>query len=73
MQQKITFRAEKALIERARRLAEANNTTLSAEFRRWLEQYADTSQATVELDRFMDQVSYAKPGRSFSRDELNER
>jgi hypothetical protein len=73
MLQNVTLSAEKALIEQARRRAAANNTTLNAEFRRWLEQYAESPQTSEELATLMDRLSYARPGKTFSRDELNER
>ncbi len=73
MLQNVTLSAEKALIEQARRRAAANNTTLNAEFRRWLEQYIETPQTSEELEALMDRLSYARPGKTFSRDELNER
>ncbi len=73
MLQNVTLSAEKALIEQARRRAAANNTTLNAEFRRWLEQYIATPQTSDELAALMDRLSYARPGITFSRDEMNER
>ncbi len=36
----ITLSADENLIEKARNRAQSHNTTLNAEFRRWLEQYA---------------------------------
>jgi hypothetical protein len=69
----ITLSAEKTLIERARRRAEAKHTTLNAEFRHWLEQYAHSPQTVDDLLVLMDQFSYSRPGKTFSRDELNER
>ena len=73
MLQNITLSAEKALIEQARRRAEAQNTTLNAEFRRWLEQYVESPQTFADLSALMDRFSYAKAGKTFTRDELNER
>ena len=73
MLQNVTLSAEKALIEQARRRAEAKNTTLNAEFRRWLEQYVEDPQTSADLDALMDYLSYARPGKTFTRDELNER
>lgn len=73
MLQNVTLSAEKELIEQARRRAAVNNTTLNAEFRRWLEQYAETPQTSEELEALMDKLSYARPEKTFSRDELNER
>ncbi len=50
MLQNITLSAQKSLIEQARRRARLQNTTLNAEFRRWLEQYAgDTSNGWRSL------------------------
>ncbi len=72
MRQKITFSAEKILIERARQRAQAKNTTLNAEFRRWLAQYVEYPQTTADLAELMERFNYAKAGKKFSRDELNE-
>jgi len=69
---KITLSAEKILIDRARQRAEAHNTTLNSEFRRWLAQYVESPQTTTDLTDLMDRFSYVKPGKSLSRDELNE-
>ncbi len=73
MLQNITLSAQKSLIEQARRRARLQNTTLNAEFRRWLEQYVETPQTVADLSALMDRLGYAKPGKSFTRDELNER
>jgi hypothetical protein len=69
----VTFSAEKALIERARRRAEAQHSTLNAEFRRWLAQYSEVPQSADELAVLMETFSYAQAGQAFTRDELNER
>jgi hypothetical protein len=71
--QNITLSAEKVLIERARKRAESRKTTLNAEFRRWIEQYVEYPQTIEELTDLMDQLSYARPGKAFTRNELNER
>lgn len=73
MLKNITLSAEKAMIERARRRAEAQKTTLNSEFRRWLAQYVESPRTTADLKDIMDQFSYAKLGKSFTRDEMNER
>ena len=73
MLKNVTLSAEKDLIEQARRRAEAKNTTLNAEFRRWLEQYIESPQTSADLETLMDQLSYARPGKTFTRDEMNER
>jgi hypothetical protein len=68
---KITLSADEAMIERARRRAEAKDTTLIAEFRRWLAHYAEDPQSIDDLKNFMEHFKYAKPGKKFTRDEMN--
>jgi hypothetical protein len=73
MLQNVTLSAEKVLIERARQRAEAQNSTLNAEFRRWLAQYTEYPQTAADLAAIMDHLGYAQAGNVFTRDELNER
>jgi len=73
MLKNITLSAEKAMIERARRRAESHNTTLNSEFRRWLSQYVNHPQTTGDLTDLMSRLNYAKPDKTFTRDEMNER
>lgn len=74
----ITLSADERLIDEARRRAQQRHTTLNAEFRRWLEQYAtgdDSGKKRVENYRSLmdDLAGVVSGGRTFSRDELNER
>ena len=74
----ITLSAEEKLIEAARRQARDRHTTLNAEFRRWLERYADSAdEGGLRVRQFtslMDEMSEISAGRAIcSRDELNER
>jgi hypothetical protein len=69
----ITLSAEESLIERARQRAEAENTTLNAEFRRFLAQYVERPHSKANFQALMAHLSYARPGKVFSREELNER
>ena len=73
MLKRITLSAEETLIEKARQKALAENSTLNAEFRRWLVQYTQSTQRKSDFAALMAQVGYAQPGRVFRRDELNER
>jgi hypothetical protein len=73
MLQNITLSADKTTIERARQRAEAQNTTLNAEFRRWLAQYVESPQSAADLAALMEQFTYTNPGGHFSRNEMNER
>jgi hypothetical protein len=73
MLRNITLSADKNLIEQARRRAESQRTTLNAEFRRWLEHYVEDHPTNSDLSALMDRLSYVRPGKTFTRDELNER
>jgi hypothetical protein len=73
MLQNITLSAEKVLIERARQRAEAQKTTLNAEFRRWLAEYIEYPQTAADFAVLMDQLNYIQPGETFTRIDMNER
>jgi len=69
----ITLSADEDLIEKARKKAADNNTTLNEMFRHWLTVYAKGRIFAGELEAFIQKTGYANSGGSFSRDELNER
>ena len=73
MAQNITLSADQALIERARARARAQQTTLNAAFRQWLASYAAEQDARASYKRVMEELAGVTAGRSFTRDELNER
>jgi hypothetical protein len=73
MLKNITLSAENALIEQARQRAVAEHTTLNAEFRRWLVQYVERPHSAADFQALMAHLSYARPGKTFTRGELNER
>ena len=73
MLKNITFSADEELIRRARQRAATDRTTLNEEFRRWLEKYAERPTSAKAFTELMDHFDYVIPGRSFSRDEMNER
>lgn len=73
MLKNITLSAEEELIEKARDKARREKTTLNATFRQWLRQYVNRTAKPADDHAFMDSIRYAKPGRKFTRDELNER
>lgn len=75
MLRNITLSADEQLIARAREKAGAAQTTLNVEFRKWLATYAG-AQDDAAVDRFRDvmkQLAHVDAGRSFTRDEMNER
>lgn len=61
------------MIHQARTRARLENATLNDLFRQWLEQYVSQPAAANRYDDLMHQLSYARAGRKFSRDEMNER
>ena len=73
MLKNITLSAEEELIRKARQKAHKERTTLNATFRQWLKQYVNTGTDPSDYDALMKSLKYAHPGKSFSRDELNER
>lgn len=71
----ITLSADERLIEAARERARAEHTTLNAQFRLWLADYARREQ---QAERAMAVVRELQGkvrtgGRKFTREEMNER
>ena len=72
----ITLSATDALIDQAREKARAQGLTLNHEFRKWLASYVQEQDAQSAVARFrsvMQALPSVDAGRTFSRDELNER
>ena len=74
MLRNITLSADEDLIALARKKADAAQTTLNAEFRKWLTHYAvaQDESAVARFRAVMQQLSHVDAGRSFTRDEMNE-
>ena len=75
MLRNITLSADEQLIARAREKAKAAETTLNVEFRKWLAIYAaqQDDAAVARFRQVMKQLGDIDPGRTFTRDEMNER
>ena len=73
MLKNITLSADEKLILKARKKAKKDHTTLNSQFRQWLENYTSIGTSSNEYEALMEQLSYSKPTRKYSRDELNER
>ena len=70
----ITLSADEDLIERARAAAQAQNKTLNAMFREWLDQVASKPDAAKNYEELMKRLRHVSTGgRKFTRDEMNER
>ena len=73
MLKNITLSADEELIARAREEAQKRGTTLNAQFREWLAEFAAQQRTAQGYRDLMVRVEYARPGRRFTREELNER
>lgn len=73
MAHNITFSADEALIQQARRRAAAENATLNQLFRQWLEQYVAQPTAADRYVALMERLDHIQSGGPFNRDEMNER
>ncbi|MFQ5742903.1 MAG: hypothetical protein ACE5HV_04860 [Acidobacteriota bacterium] len=73
MKKNVTLSAEETLINKARDKARGQKTTLNAVFREWLARYVSQANDGKDYAELMQRLSYARPGRTFSRAEMNER
>ncbi len=69
----ITFSADPTLIHKAREQARKAGMTLNDAFRQWLHAFAGQGSGEANYRDLMKQLNYARPGRGFSRQDLNER
>jgi len=69
---KITFRADDNLIEEARLVARSRKSTLNAAFRAWLQTYVRPVGNVREFDLLMKRLRHVRPGKHFTRAEMNE-
>ncbi len=69
----ITLSGDEALIQKAREKARQENTNLNTVFREWLARYVGQDGERKEYQSLMKRLSYVKPGRRFSREEMNAR
>ena len=73
MLKNVTLSTDESVLLQARRRAVAENTTLNELFRHWLEQYVAQPAAADQYAAFMARMQHVQAGRSFSREEMNER
>jgi len=76
MMRNITLSAADQLIDQAREKARAQGVTLNDEFRKWLASYVQAADGQTAFNRFrsvMQALPHADAGRSFTREEMNER
>ena len=70
---KITFRADENLISRAQRVARSRHTTLTAEFRGWIERYDAQAGGDATVDALMRRLRHVRSRGPYTRDHMNER
>ena len=75
MLKNITLSADESLIADARKRAVAENTTLNAQFRLWLEDYVGRERQAAKALQTMRELQgkIRTGGRKFTREEMNER
>jgi len=73
MLKNITLSAEKSIIQKARAQAAQEMTTINALFRQWLARYVGRRESGNDYDELMQRMAHVKPGRAFSREQMNER
>lgn len=73
MLKNITLSAEESLIHLAREKAKKNKKSLNIIFREWLARYAANDRVSMDYQTLMKKLKYAKVGKHFTRDEMNER
>ena len=74
MVKNVTLTLEGSLLEKARAKALAQKKTLNALFREWVGQYVGMGRGRSEgYHALMKKFSHVRAGRSFTRDEMNER
>jgi hypothetical protein len=69
----VTLSADENLIEQARLVARSQHKTLNTAFREWLEHFTAQAGNVQEYDALMRRLQHVRPGRRFTRDEMNER
>lgn len=73
MVKNITLSADESLIQKARHRAAEERKTLNELFREWIARYVGGEERSDKYRKLMKQLSQVRPGRTFSRDEANER
>ena len=76
MMRNITLSAAEQLIDQAREKARAQGVSLNDEFRKWLASYVQVGNPQDAVARFrsvMQAMPAVDAGRTFGRDEMNER
>ena len=73
MLRNITLSAEESLIRKVRQRAAEEHKSFNELFRDWIARYVGGENRSAQYWRLMHKLSHVRPGRAFSREEMNER
>lgn len=73
MKRNITLSAEQGLIRSARQKAATEGTSLNKLFRSWIASYVSSGSSKQDYLDLMSRLDQVRPGKTFNREELNER
>ena len=73
MLKNVTMSAEEFLIQKARQKALKEKMSLNDPFRQWLLKYTTTGESVNDYKKIMKRLEHVNAGRTFNRDEANER
>ena len=74
MVRNVTLTLEESLLKKARSKALGQHKILNELFREWVGRYVGASQGRAEeYQALMKKLGHARAGRSFSREEMNDR
>lgn len=73
----ITLSAQEELIDKVRKIADEQNSTLNAMFREWLVDISNKQSSTRDVDAKLNDLwkrtSYFRAGKKLTREEMNAR
>ena len=69
----ITLSADETLIRKARQRAAEERKSLNELFRGWVARYAGVDEREGKYRSLMRKLSHVRAGKTFSREEMNER
>ncbi len=69
----VTLSVHEGVLKAARQRAQQEGKSLNEVFREWIQDYACRGLHSNNFTRLMEDLSYAKSGGTWSRDERNER
>ena len=73
MLKNVTMSAEDFLIQKARQKALKEKMSLNDLFRQWLLKYTTSNESVQDYKKIMKRLEHVNAGRTFTRNEANER